>query len=108
MIIPVLDAPSDWSSVHRKTLQDFLESETGRLTLQWLAYEAPELLDGCDVNKTLVASGAVKGYGKALENLFRLTKEQPAEVSAPSRTEYPSLDDDSAWPDSKPSSTPNQ
>jgi hypothetical protein len=91
----ILSEPKDWTSDNRKQLQVFLESDTGQLALAWLASRAPELLDGTCVNRTLVASGCVKGYNKALTELVSLTREQPTEVLPP--LEYPDLDDDSKW-----------
>lgn len=90
--------PEYWSGEHAKLLRDFLESEVGKLALQWVAFSSPDLLDGSDVNKTLVASGQVKGYAQAIEQLFSLTKEQPPEVK--SFDNYPPLDLNSAWGDS--------
>ena len=92
--------PTAWDSQNAHELRDFLESKTGILALQWTAYRGPELLDGADVNKTLVASGEVKGYSSAIENLFSLTKIQPEEVKPPET--YPNLDDDSKWGDLQP------
>lgn len=92
--------PKDWTSEHRKILQGFLESETGQLTLAWLAAHSPELLDGSDVNKTLVASGCVKGYNKALSEILSLTREQPVEA-APA-TGYPDPDNDALWNGTQP------
>lgn len=71
-----------------------------------LSDQVPSLLDGSDVNKTLVASGVVKGWGDALRALLNLTVEQPAPVRAPEA--YPPLDDEAAWKDdTKPTKTPN-
>lgn len=104
MIFPPAKAPQEWSSEHAQALKAALESDAVKLALEWVAFHAPKLLDGSDVNKTLVASGEVKGYSNALMELFSLTVEQPAEVKPP--TNYPDLDDDSQWPENKPQ--PNQ
>lgn len=68
-----------------------------------LSDQVPSLLDGSDVNKTLVASGVVKGWGDSLRALLNLTVEQPAPVKAPEA--YPSLDDESAWEKPEPTTT---
>lgn len=87
--------PKKWTSVEAKLLRDFLDSDAGKLALDWVIFQAPELLDGSDRGKTLVASGEVKGYQGALTNLYSLTVEQPAEAKVPEN--YPDLDSDSAW-----------
>lgn len=86
---------SDWRSDDAIALRTFLESETGQRALHHLSEAAPTLLDGSDVNKTLVASGCVKGFSDAINALISLTVELPQ--SAPVKDSYPSLDDDSAW-----------
>lgn len=85
----------DWSSDQAATLKEFLQSETGQAAIAHVLSERPSLLDGADVNRTLVASGEVKGFTTAIESLFRLTYEQPApEVIS---NEYPDLDDEAQW-----------
>lgn len=95
MIISSDIPPGKWTSVEAKILRDFLNSDVGRLALEWVVFRAPELLDGSDKNKTLVASGEVKGYQNAISTLWNLTVEQPAEAKIPEN--YPDLNDDSAW-----------
>ena len=95
MLISLPVPPREWDSNNARDLKLFLESETGRLAVQWLFHLGPSLLDGADVNKTLVASGEVKGYASAIQTLLGLQIEQPK--SAPQPTNYPSLDDDQAW-----------
>lgn len=84
-----------WASDDAIALRTFLQSETGQRALYHLSEAAPALLDGSDVNKTLVASGCVKGFSDAVNALIALTVDSPA--STPQKTEWPSLDDDSAW-----------
>ncbi len=95
--LPTDQVPKIWDSECAKWLRDLLQSEKGNLMLQWIAYQAPALLDGSDVNKTLVASGEVKGYSAAIFNLVKLTVEQP--IEKPESTNYPDLDNDAAWAD---------
>lgn len=90
--------PPEWTSDHRKLLQDFLESDAGQIALAWVAHNAPSLLDGSDVNKTLVASGEVKGFNRFLSELISLTYEKPTS-EAPASTSFPDLDDNSKWKD---------
>lgn len=85
----------EWTSDDASSLKSFLESPTGQRAVQTLAYLAPALLDGADVNRTLVASGEVKGYSEAIQNLFALQSTRPVEPSV--AQQYPSLDDESQW-----------
>ena len=87
----------EWSSDDAAALKLFLESDLGSRAMAHVLVEQPSLLDGSDVNKTLVASGQVQGFVLAIESLFRLTYEQPEPIEAP--TDYPNLDDDSKWTD---------
>lgn len=89
--------PPEFTSDHRKQLQDFLESDAGQVALAWIVHNAPQLLDGGDVNKTLVASGEVKGYHKALSELISLTYEKPGKSSDTASEAFPDLEDDSKW-----------
>jgi hypothetical protein len=94
-----------WESINAAALREFLESTTGQRALMHLSDQVPPLLDGGDVNRTLVRSGEVKGWNTALTALLNLTIEQPAPVKI-SET-YPSLDDDSSWEDGKTPTTTN-
>jgi len=85
----------EWTSDDAKSLRDLLESSTFNKAMAHVLDQTPKLLDGGDVNKTLVATGKVDGYNEALQNLFRLTHEQPPAVAEPEN--YPNLDDDSKW-----------
>lgn len=87
----------EWSSDDAAALKLFLESDLGARAMAHVLVDQPSLLDGSDVNKTLVASGQVQGFVLAVESLFRLTYEQPTPTEA--HTDYPNLDDDSKWKD---------
>lgn len=87
-----------WDADDAKVLRFFLECPTGLRAMAWLKYWAPELLDGSHKNKTLVASGVVKGYTEAIENLRSLHVENPIpDDGLVQSNEYPSLDDDTKW-----------
>jgi len=103
MIISSDTPPRKWTSVEAKILRDFLNSDAGQLALEWVAYKAPELLNGEHKGKTLVASGEVKGYHGAMSTLWNLTVEQPTEAKTPEA--YPSIDDESAWAETDKSNT---
>lgn len=92
----------DWSSDDALALRAFLQSDTGQRALHHLAESAPALLDGSDVNKTLVASGCVKGFSDAINALISLTVETPESIT-PVKSAFPDLDDESSWnPDNTP------
>src|SRR5574342_839215 len=86
--------PAEWDSVQAEHLRTFLHSDTGQLALAWLSYFAPQLLDGSDVNKTLVANGEVKGYTAAISTLLALARSGAAPTSTEAPEEFPDLDDD--------------
>jgi hypothetical protein len=98
MLIPTTDAPPEWISEDALNLKSFLDSTTGVKLAQLLSYFAPALLDGEHKNKTLVASGELKGYSSAIEIIFSLRTSRPKE-SEPKADNYPSLEDESAWKD---------
>jgi hypothetical protein len=99
MFIPTNRELPEWNSDDALTLKGFLESSTGIKLAQTLAFLAPTLLDGEHKNKTLVASGVVKGYTEAVETLFSLQNSRPKEME-PKTDNYPSIDDDSKWAES--------
>jgi hypothetical protein len=90
----------EWTGDDAAQLKNFLQSSTGARLLQVLALFSPDLLDGGDVNKTLVASGQLAGYQEAINTIWRLTYEKPIEEEkSPASSGYQSLDDDEAWKD---------
>lgn len=86
-----------WESADAAALREFLESKTGQRALIHVSSQIPSLMDGSDVNQTLVRSGVVKGWGDSLQALLALTIEQPIETRATEA--YPPLDLESAWKD---------
>jgi hypothetical protein len=99
MFIPTTHELPEWTSDDALTLKSFLETSSGIKLARILAFQAPTLLDGEHKNKTLVASGVVKGYTDAIENLFSLQTSRPKEAE-PKPDNYPSIDDDSKWKES--------
>ncbi len=87
----------EWDSQDAQILRIFLESDAGKKALSIVSDLCPPLLDGGDVNKTLVRSGEVKGWGSALTSLVELVNRKPESQLPP--TNYPDLDDDSKWGD---------
>lgn len=85
-----------WESDDASQLRSFLDSDTGQRAIALVGREAPTLLDGGDVNKTLVRNGEVKGFTSALQNLFKLCYAQPEQP--PAISAYPDVDNDSQWP----------
>lgn len=97
MILPTNEAP-EWNSDNASELRSFLSGETGQKVLGILAYFAPKPKDGADVNMTLVSAGEVRGYTDAVETILNLRTQRPPETE-PKSENYPSLDDEGAWPD---------
>jgi len=91
----------EWSSDDANTLRDFMTSTVGSRALAHVLSEKPALLDGGDVNKTLVRNGEVKGFELATESLFKLTYEQPT-AERPADSQYPDLDNEKAWEQQQP------
>jgi hypothetical protein len=96
IIIPI---KITWDSADAKVLRDFLETPVGQKMVQYLHSQIPTLLDGGDVNKTLVRSGEVKGAQSLFDSFVNLVVESPAELQPPQKTidSYPSLDIEEAW-----------
>ena|SRR5689334_15102978 len=92
--LPTTTIPA-WDSNDAKLLRDTLAGENFRKALRLILEDRPELLDGSDVNRTLVRNGEVKGFDAAITAIFKLTFEQP-EARIASQT-YPDLDDERAW-----------
>src|SRR5689334_9721704 len=96
METPSQQTESDfWNSEDQAILRQFLETRTGQKLLPAIAQSAPTLLDGKDVNQTLVRNGELRGFQFALQATRLLAYPPP---SAPKETPaYPPLEDDSAW-----------
>lgn len=94
-LLPTTSIPV-WDSNDASILREFLTSDTFKKALRLVLEDRPELLDGGDVNRTLVRNGEAKGFDAAITAIFRLTFEQP-KAQTPSQN-YPDVDDESAWP----------
>lgn len=104
MILPTKN-PAEilWESTDAQKLREFLESPTGQKVLRHLTDTTPDLMDGENVNKTLVRNGEVKGANAIFTALVQLTIEQPPQEK-PVET-YPSIDDESQWDGENPKPT---
>jgi hypothetical protein len=89
----------EWTSEDALRLKDFINSQTGVRLFQFLDLAAPEITDGAHAHKALVMSGRVAQHQEMLNNIFRLTYENPNEPVVPPvvSDNYKSLDDDAAW-----------
>jgi len=103
MILPVNEAP-EWDSDNASELSGFLKTSTGEKMIQLLAFFAPTLLDGADVNKTLVTNGELKGYTNAVGQIISLQHSRPVEAQGVSDN-YPDLDRDEFWVETDEEST---
>lgn len=90
----------NWTSTEAAEWRAFLRTDSGAKLLHGIASEEPELLDGTDVNRTLVRSGEVKHHKRLVAFLLSLAND-PRDLSLPEETvsNYPPLDDDSKWND---------
>lgn len=88
----------EWDSADAVALKEFLASDVAAKAFAVVSDLCPSLLDGADVNKTLVRSGEVKGYAAALSNLFDLVTKKPE--TSPVSEAYPDLDNEALWPKS--------
>jgi hypothetical protein len=93
-----IENPPEWTSDNAAELSGFLKSDTGVKLIELLAFLSPSLLDGADVNKTLVTSGQVKGYAEAVSQIFSLQTVRPVEARG-IPDQYPDLDNDSLHDD---------
>lgn len=89
--------PLTWDSNDASLLKAFLNTDVAKKAFAIVMDSCPVLLDGGDVNKTLVRSGEVKGFSLALNTLFELVVKKPEITQSP--TAYPDLDDESKWRD---------
>lgn len=86
-----------WNSEDVNIFRQFLDSRTGQKLVPRLAEATPTLFSEGEVNKLLIRSGEVRGVQLILNEIFSLANPPP---STPKEiTEYPSLTDDSAWPE---------
>lgn len=88
-----------WTSDDEANWNSFLGSNTGKRLLPKLAENAPLLLDGTEVNKTLVRNGELRGFQLAVQTLLTLSHSQPLPQTGAETTTYPNLEDDSKWGD---------
>lgn len=88
-----------WDAEDAAILSGFLQTVTGRrLIPKWLE-TAPVLLDGADVNKTLVRNGEFRGFAESVRNFLSLQTVVPE--TKPDPTAYPPLESDAAWADNQ-------
>jgi len=106
ILLPTGEGEVEWTSIEAKQLRDFLFSDTGKKMLTLCETQTPTLLDGTDVNRTLVSSGERKGFDLLLEFIFSLTVESPKEVQPISS--YPDLDSDAEWAETETSKPTTQ
>lgn len=87
-----------WSSTDAQTLDQFLQTDTGRKLLPKVAESAPPLLEAGDTNIILIRNGKFKGFQECLNEIFFLAH-PPAPVQNNEKGLYPNLTDDKAWND---------
>lgn len=98
-----MDLTAQWSSDDVANWAAFLRTQTGSRLIPKILEVAPALMDGADVNKTLVRNGERRGFEQAIERMIQITsvEKSAADVRSPA-TAYPPLEDDTAWPETEP------
>jgi hypothetical protein len=105
-IIP--DSP-DWDlSEDRSILKQFLDTRTGKRLIPKLLESCPVLLPSGDTNAIMIRSGEMRGVQIVINTLLSLVSPEATSDEVRGHEEYPSLTDDSAWPDPNKKQTPTQ
>lgn len=94
------DSPEWDVSEDREILSQFLKTRTGQRLLPKILESMPVLLSEGEINKILIRSGEVIGWGAAVKTLLALSIPEPKPPEQ-NDTEYPPLTDDKAWGDGK-------
>jgi hypothetical protein len=89
----------NWTSTEAAEWRAFLRTKTGEKLLRGIASEEPELLDGTDVNRTLVRSGEVKHHKVFISFLLSLANDPVDLTQVELADNYPPLEDDTKWND---------
>jgi len=98
MPIEIVAKITDWLPTDAEKWAAFLETETGKRLLPYLAENAPLLLAKGETNEILIRMGEVRGMQTLLRAMIEAA--HPSAPSAPSpASEYPPLTDDSKWDD---------
>jgi hypothetical protein len=87
-----------WHPEDEEAWQKFLATQHGSRLIPKLLESAPELLDGEDVNKTLVRNGELRGWQAAVRTLITLSHAQPR-LPDQTQNNYPAPEDDRQWAD---------
>ncbi len=87
-----------WDSENVALFRAFLLTPTGQRLVPKLAEGAPALAEG-DINKVLIRSGEVRGYGEVIKTLLSLAVMLPEAPKSDGNEAYPALEDDAKWPD---------
>ena len=107
MAIEIVAKSTDWLPTDQERWASFLETETGKRLLPYVAESAPPLLAKGDINEILIRSGEVRGYQTILQNLILAAHPSATEAQVKGTSEYPPLTDDKAWNDGQELTDPN-
>ena len=77
--------------------REFLNTETGRRVVGKALESVPPLLSGGNSNDILIRSGEVRGWSAAAQAFLSLAAPLPKPPE--DNPAFPSLDDDSKWPE---------
>lgn len=91
----------EFDSDDRSKWKAFLQTRAGLRLIPKACEFTPGLLGSGDTNAILIKSGELRGFQLAIQSLLSLA-EPPPPAPPPERNAYPSLTDDSAWPETPP------
>lgn len=97
-----MDPIEEWHSDHAANLRNFLETPTGKLTIELLRTLRPAYALTTETNDIISQHRRQEGYEKTLDNLSLITSSEFLQAPKSDNNAYPSIDDDSKWGDNKP------
>lgn len=93
----ITNTPPGWDGADAASLRTFLGTPAGSRFFAKLQEVIPALLGKGDTNEVLIRNGEVRGCSILLTQLFSMANPPRDSVKVPS--EYPALEDDTAWDD---------
>jgi hypothetical protein len=94
----ITNSSPEWDGADAANLRTFLATPSGARVFAKIQEVVPALLGKGDTNEVLIRNGEVRGCAILLTQLFSMAN-PPVEPEETPSTEYPALDDDTAWND---------
>jgi hypothetical protein len=92
-----MDPTERWDQSHATILRNFLDSDTGKLTVSLLHLLRPPFALTQDTNEIVRQHGRQEGYERYASNLDLITRSEFLQPPESDVTQYVPLDDDSKW-----------